>query len=281
MLDQQRDANPAIPQPRLRPKKGLGQHFLTNPGILDSILDAATIGARDTVVEIGPGFGSLTERLADRALRVLAVELDPMLAALLRDRLPSNVEVHEADARSVAAEELLGGCVDYKLVGNLPYYAAMPILRRFLEGPCRPSVAVVMLQLEVAKEVCAQPGEMSLVSVGVQLYGQPRIVRVIRPGAFRPPPKVTSAVVAIDVYPRPAEGMDDTKGFFHLVRAGFSAPRKQLRNSLAHGLAVPSSQAEHLLSQAAIDPKRRAETLSLADWAQLYNRWTSRRQPTA
>ena len=281
MVNRQRNANPARAQPRPKPRKGLGQHFLTNLDLLNFILDAAVIGPRDTVVEVGPGLGSLTGLLAGRAHRVVAIELDTELAALLRAKLPPNVEVHEADARQVTVEELLGGCVDYKLVGNLPYYAATPILRHFLESRCRPSVAVVMLQREVAREVCAEPGRMSLLSVGVQLYGRPRLVRIIRPGAFRPPPKVTSAVVAIEVYPQPAEGIGDTEGFFQVVCAGFSAPRKQLRNSLANGLAVSSSQSEQLLSQAAIEPRRRAETLSLAEWAQLYRCWHAQRHPTS
>jgi 16S rRNA (adenine1518-N6/adenine1519-N6)-dimethyltransferase len=207
----------------------------------------------------------------------VAVELDTQLAASLRGQLPANVELHKADAREVAVEELLGGCVDYKLVGNLPYYAATPILRHFLEGACKPSVAVVMVQLEVAREICAEPGKMSLLSVGVQLYGRPRIVRLVRPGSFIPPPKVTSAIVAIDVYKQPAEAVEDSTGFFQVVRAGFSAPRKQLHNSLAQGLAIPQAQAEQLLNQSGVEPSRRAEALSLDEWTRLYRSWTSQR----
>ena len=120
-------------------------------------------------VEIGPGLGSLTEVLAARASRVVAVELDGDLAGRLRTRMPANVEVVEADARDVEPESLLNGCTDYKLLGNLPYYAAMPILRHFLEGECKPLMAAVLVQLEVAREICAAPGQMSLLSVSVQL----------------------------------------------------------------------------------------------------------------
>lgn len=256
-----------------RTRKRLGQHFLTNRDILNAIADAADVGPGDTVVEVGPGRGSLTEALARRACLVVAVELDAGLAESLRASAPSNVQVVDGDARRTTAEALLGECVPYKLVGNLPYYAAMPILRRFLEDPCRPLVAAVLVQLEVAKELCAVPGHMSLLSVAVQLYGRPRLVRTVRPGAFNPPPKVTSAVVALDVYERPAEGVDDPRSFFRVVRAGFSAPRKQLRNSLAHGLTLPAAGAEALLERTGIDPQRRAETLSLAEWSRLYRHW--------
>jgi 16S rRNA (adenine1518-N6/adenine1519-N6)-dimethyltransferase len=256
-----------------RPKKSLGQHFLSNRGILNAIADAAHVGAGDTVVEIGPGLGSLTEVLAARASRVVAVELDGDLAGRLRTRMPANVEVVEADARDVEPESLLNGCTDYKLLGNLPYYAAMPILRHFLEGECKPLTAAVLVQLEVAREICAAPGQMSLMSVSVQLYGQPRLVRLVRPGSFNPPPRVTSAVVGVNVFRQAAEGVDNPTAFFRVVRAGFSAPRKQLRNALAHGLAVTPVDAEALLKTAAIDPRRRAETLAVAEWATLYRQW--------
>jgi 16S rRNA (adenine1518-N6/adenine1519-N6)-dimethyltransferase len=255
------------------PRKALGQHFLSDRNILAAIADAASVGSADLVVEVGPGTGSLTEVLAARARHVIAVELDAALAGELAGRMLANVEIHTADARRVDVEALLGGCSSYKLLGNLPYYAAMPILRRFLESRCRPQEAVVLLQREVAQQVCATPGRMSLASLAVQLYGTPRIVRWVRPGAFRPPPKVTSAVVHIEVRDSLAEGVDDAEGFFRVARAGFSAPRKQLRNALAQGLAVVSSVAEALLAKAGIDPRRRAETLSLAEWAGLHRAW--------
>ncbi len=260
----------------VRPKKQLGQHFLSDRNILEAIAEAAHVGPDDVVIEVGPGTGTLTEVLAERAQRIIAVELDAELVGPLRYRMPPNVEVRQADARQIDIESLLGGCGAYKLLGNLPYYAAMPILRHLLEGACKPSVAVVLLQREVAKEMCASPGAMSLLSVGVQLYGKPRVVRLVRPGSFNPPPKVTSAVVAIDVYERPAHGVEDEPAFFKVVRAGFSAPRKQLRNSLSGGLSLSSSKAERMLSEVGIDPARRAETLSLGEWAALYRTWRGR-----
>jgi 16S rRNA (adenine1518-N6/adenine1519-N6)-dimethyltransferase len=252
-----------------RPKKSLGQHFLTNRDILGSVADAAYVGASDVVVEIGPGRGALTSVLAERAARVVAVELDAELAAQLRETMPANVEIVEADAREVSPETLLGGRVPYKMVGNLPYYAALPILRAFLESDWQPTHAAILVQLEVARNLCAKPGDMSLAALGVQLFGAPRIVRRVPPGAFNPPPKVTSAVVGIEVYEQPAAGVTDTKRFFKVARAGFSSRRKQLRNALANGLATNAAAADEMLTSAGIDPTRRAESLTVEEWARL------------
>lgn len=258
------------------PKKGLGQHFLTDRNILNAVADAGEIGAGDAVIEAGPGPGALTAVLAARAQEVIAVELDGALADELAGRAPPNVRVVAADARETRPQDLLGGCRPYKFAGNLPYYAAMPILRAFLESPCPPERAAVLLQREVAEQVCAEPGGMSLASLGVQLFGRPRIVRLVRPGSFNPPPKVTSAIVAIDIYDAPAEGVDDASRFFTLARAGFSAPRKQLRNALGGGLGIGAEDAAALLERGGIDSQRRPGTLSLAEWASLYRAWRER-----
>ncbi|MCY4583826.1 MAG: 16S rRNA (adenine(1518)-N(6)/adenine(1519)-N(6))-dimethyltransferase RsmA [Chloroflexi bacterium] len=257
------------------PRKGLGQHFLTDRNILGAIADAAEVGSSDTVIEVGPGRGSLTTVLAERARRVIAVELDGALARTLAASVPPNVEVVEADARVLDPGSLLGGCASYKMLGNLPYYAAMPILRRFLESDCRPERAAVLVQREVAEQMCAKPGAMSLVSLAVQLYGSARVGRIVRPGSFTPPPKVTSAVVGIVVHGGLAEGVDDAERFFALARAGFSAPRKQLRNALSGGLGVQPGAAERLLAAAGIEASRRAQTLSMGEWASLYRAWRS------
>ena len=159
---------------------------------------------------------------------------------------------------------------EYKLVANLPYYAASPIVRRFLEAEHKPSLMVFLVQREVAQSMVAPPGKMGMLSVAVQLYGRPRIVCSVPPRAFRPTPKVTSALVRIDVYPRPALDTGSTRDFFAVVRAGFSSPRKQLRNSLRRGLDIPSEAVESALARVGIDPTRRAQTLSLAEWGGLY-----------
>ena len=255
-------------------ERRLGQHFLTDRNILHAVADAAGVHAGDIVVEVGPGRGALTRLLAERAARVVAVEVDAVLVEELRASMPPNVEVVHADARQVAPAELLGGSDSYKLAANLPYYAALPILRRFLEDTSRPAAVGVLVQLEVAEQICAQPGEMSLSSLAVQLYGRPRIVRRVPPGAFNPPPKVTSAIVSIDVYDAPAEGLDDAQAFFRLARAGFGTRRKQLGNALAGGgLGLTAFEARRLLDWVGVDPTRRAQTLSVAEWGALYRGW--------
>ncbi len=240
--------------------------------MLGRILDAAELSPDDQVVEIGPGRGVLTRALASRVDRVVAVELDAeladQLAAAFRDS--PNVEVVNADARDVTIESLVPPGTPYKVVANLPYYAASPIVRRFLETQHSPESMVFMVQREVARSMAAAPGGMTLLSVMVQLYGEARIVGYAPPRAFRPVPKVTSAIVKVRVLPQPALTLDSTDRFMDLVKAGFSAPRKQIRNCLRHGLSLSGEEADAILTRAGIDPKRRPQTLSIPDWGRLY-----------
>lgn len=164
----------------------------------------------------------------------------------------------------------------YKVVANLPYYAASPIVRRFLSAEHKPRLMVVMVQREVARNMAAVPGQMRLLSVAVQLYGWPRIVASVPPRAFRPPPAVSSAVVRIDVFEEPPIPIDSEERFFEVVRAGFSTPRKQIRNSLRNGLGLTGDAVSSVLGKAAIDPTRRAQTLTLEEWGALYRSWRSR-----
>ena len=259
-------------------KKSLAQNFLTDRRIVSRIIAAADIAPDDNVLEIGPGRGILTRPLANRAASLTAVELDDDLAAALTTEFAehSHVNIVHADARQVDIASLLTDGARYKLIANLPYYASQPIIRRFLEAERKPSVMVVMVQREVARTMTAAPGDMSLLSVATQLYGKPRIVASVPPRAFRPAPKVTSAIVRIDVHSRLALDLDSADAFFTLVRAGFSAPRKQVHNCLQQGLSISRDDAEHILSQAGIDPKRRPQTLSLDDWGDLYAAWRLR-----
>ena len=255
----------------LSPRKALGQNFLIGHRVINTILRAAELNSSDLVLEIGPGLGIVTEQLVTQAGKVIALEMDPELANSLSGRVSDGhkLSVVCGDARQVDVCNLIGED-SYKLIGNLPYYAANPILRHFLESECRPTRIVVMLQREVAKSMTAQPGQMSLLSVGVQTYGKPRIVGYVPPSAFYPQPKVTSAVVSIDVYRTPALELEDRDGFFNVVRAGFSAPRKQIRNSLANGLGITFQEALELLGKANIESSRRAETLDIETWKALY-----------
>jgi 16S rRNA (adenine1518-N6/adenine1519-N6)-dimethyltransferase len=254
------------------PRKGLGQHFLVDGRVLEKILQAAQLDHEDTVIEVGPGLGVLTQALAKRAGRVIAVELDRGLAEKLRQGLPQ-VEVVEGDILSLSPLQLLGHPVHYKVVANIPYYITSPILRHFLEAEVKPRLMVVMVQREVGKAIVARPGEMSLLSVSVQFYSQPKLVAKVSPFSFYPPPQVESALLRLEVYEHPPMAVEDPGTFFQLVGAGFTAPRKQLHNSLAQGLGITPEEASRLLERATIDPKRRAQTLSLEEWAHLHQRF--------
>ena len=261
-----------------RPRKRLGQHFLTDRRILQRILAAARLSPSDTVVEVGAGRGILTQGLAQAAGRVIAVEIDEALCEQIRLRLAPypNVAIVSGDILTLPPEELLaraGASPPYVVVANLPYYIASAVLRRFLEAQAPPQRLIVMVQAEVAESMAAEPGRMSLLSVATQFYARARILFYVPPRAFRPPPKVRSAVVQLDVRPQPAVAVDDREAFFRLVRGGFAAPRKQLRNVLALGLGLEPPAAKALLAAAAIDPQRRAQTLTIEEWADLYEAW--------
>ena len=272
--------NMPVPAPRLKRRKSLGQHFLHDTRVVSRILQAADISPDETLVEIGPGRGVLTKRLVEQCARVVAVELDPQLCAELPARLefPENLEcilvdAREADLPALASQRSDPANSRYKVVGNLPYYAANPIIRRTLESSPPPSLALFMVQREVAESMTATPGRMGLLSVATQFYAEAKIVCSVPPSAFRPPPKVRSAVVRLDVRQEPAVRVADRDEFFNVVRAGFSAPRKQLHNSLSHGLGIEAASAQEVLEQAGIDERRRPATLSLEEWAALYLAW--------
>ncbi len=260
-----------------RAKKSLGQNFLVDGRVRAKIVDAADISPDDTIVEIGPGRGFLTKGLAERAGRVVAVELDDGLVPRLRETFADSghVEIVHGDARTIDIGSLVGAAREYKVVANLPYYAATPIVRRFLEATHKPTTLVVMVQREVGQEMTAPPGKMGILSVATQVYGSARIVTSVPPKAFRPSPNVTSAVVRIDTYSEPLVAFDSADTFFTLVRAGFSAPRKQIHNSLKNGLEIGSEQVMALLHSAGISPTRRAQTLSIDEWRDLYREYVS------
>jgi len=259
-------------QSGLRARKSLGQHFLADASVLQTIVEAAELSSADTVIEVGPGLGILTVELVRRAGNVVAVELDTKLASLLKRRLASlaNLRVINADILKVSLSELLERTSHYKVVANLPYYITSPVLRYFVEASPRSSLMVVMVQKEVGEAIVAGPGKMSLLAVSLQVYSKPRIVLHVPAQCFYPQPKVDSVIVRFDLSPEPVVKVADMGGFFDLVRAGFNSPRKQLHNSLAHSLGMKPAEIILLLEGANIDSKRRAETLSLEEWAKLY-----------
>lgn len=264
-----------LQQLRVDPKKGLGQHFLVDSEALAAILAATQPRPDDVVLEVGPGLGILTRALAGQGAAVMAVELDPDMVRALDQTVRDypNVRVIQGDilrvppAEALAAAGLAGR--PYKLVANLPYYITSPTLRHFLEAEPAPDRMVVTIQKAVAQRIAAKPGQLSLLAISVQLYGQPEIIATVPASSFYPPPKVDSAVLRVRVYDRPAVAVPDRERFFATVQAGFSQPRKQLHNALGAKLWLPPGGAQDALARAGIDPSRRAQTLSLDEWAAL------------
>lgn len=271
----------------LKARKGLGQHFLIDREVLGLITSAAELTPADVIMEVGPGLGILTQELARQAGWVVAIELDSKLATILKQTLASfdNVTIINEDILEIEPAALLNEQktrfpraintpFSYKVVANLPYYIASPVLRHFLEASLKPQIMVVMVQKEVAAAIVAEPGQMSLLSISVQFYGEPRIISYVPAQSFYPEPEVDSAILRVDLFPQPAVAVADKESFFDLVRAGFTASRKQICNSLAQGLELPKAEVLSLLGRASIVPRRRAETLTLDEWAQLWQVFT-------
>ncbi|RME07376.1 MAG: ribosomal RNA small subunit methyltransferase A [Anaerolineae bacterium] len=257
----------------LRPDKRLGQNFLHDESALRKIVGAAELQPTDTVLEIGPGLGSLTRHLARAARRVIAVELDARLLPALRQVLAAceNVEIIQGDILTLSPGELISSpkTGSLKVVANIPYYITSAILRHLLSASPRPERLILTVQKEVATRICAQPGNLSLLALSVQVFGHPEIVAHIPAGAFYPRPKVDSAVLRVRLYPQPVIPADELDAFFRLTRAGFGQKRKTLLNALAAGLGQPKTVLAPLLTAAGIDPQRRAQTLTLEEWRAL------------
>ena len=254
----------------LRPSKALGQNFLQDDRALQKIIRAANLGPEQTVLEIGPGLGSLTRYLALAARSVTAVELDRKLFPALESILApyKNVRLVQGDILKLDPADLME-TPGYVVVANIPYYITSVVIRHLLEARQPPGRVVLTLQKEVAERVCSGAGRMSLLALSVQVYGKPVIGTTIPAEAFYPPPKVDSAVLCIEVYSQPVIPADRLDKFFILIKAGFSQKRKTLRNALSGGLRIAPVETEELLSAAGIDPQRRAETLSLDEWRNL------------
>ena len=251
----------------IRPDKSLGQNFLVKNLWLERIVEIAEISSDKTVLEVGPGLGSLTRLLAERAHAVVAVELDGRLIPPLEEVLASyqNVYIVKGDILALNPDQLIDSD-DYLVVANIPYYITSALIRHLLEARQRPIRMILTVQREVADRICAEPGRMNLLALSVQVYGLPQMKAKIPASAFYPPPKVDSAIVRGDIYPTPAIPIPDLETFFRLAKAGFSQKRKTLRNALSGGMAWSKSESEHYLREAGIDPNRRAETLNLDEW---------------
>jgi 16S rRNA (adenine1518-N6/adenine1519-N6)-dimethyltransferase len=254
----------------LKPHKGLGQNFLQDPIALETIVAAAQIQPTDTVLEIGPGLGSLTRYLAASAREVVAVELDQHLLPPLKSVLApyENVRIIHGDILEVSPSDLIQ-TPGYVVAANIPYYITSAVIRHLLESDPKPRRIVLTIQKEVAKRICETPGDMSLLALSVQVYGKPAIAAHIPAEAFFPSPNVDSSVLVIEIYPAPLIPRELLDTFFKLIKAGFGQKRKTLRNSLSAGLSISPSSAADLLERAGIDPQRRAETLGIEEWQRL------------
>lgn len=246
------------------PKKELGQHWLRDRDVLAHIADLAEVAADDTVLEIGPGLGTLTSELLRRAQHVLAVEFDEALARKLPGQFPGkNLTVVNHDILTFDLSRLPAG---YKVAANVPYYITSKIVQLLMTATNKPSVAVLLVQKEVAERLAAQPGDMSILAVSAQLYAEVSLGDVVPAELFTPPPKVDSQVVVLKTRGQPLFTDVTEKQYFHVVKAGFSAKRKKLRSSLSGGLGVSKTDVETLLATAGIAPDLRAEDLTLAQW---------------
>lgn len=255
----------------IHPNKGLGQHFLFERGVVERMVRQAGVNEDDVVLEVGPGLGILTSELLRKSGLVVAVEYDRVLAAHLRavfGDLP-NFQLVEGNALTFSSDDLIPEGVPFDVVANLPYSVGTAILRHILEQPRKPRRVTVMLQKEVAERLIAQPPDMSILGVATQLYAEPRIAFAVAPSVFIPPPKVESTVVILDVHPEPRLASELDPLFFKIVNAGFRQKRKQVANSLADVLRLPKVEIADWLRDAAIDPMRRAETISVDEWIAL------------
>lgn len=248
-------------------RKSLGQHWLRDGDCLEAMVQAADIGPADTVLEIGPGPGTLTEKLVAVAREVIAVELDEKLAQELAVRVPAdNLRIVQSDILQFDLTQLPTG---YKVVANIPYYLTSNLIRTLSTSTNPPERAAILIQKEVAERVAAQPGSMSLLSVTAQFYWQVSLGRVVEAELFTPPPKVDSQILQLQHRATPLFDDIAPKDLFRIARAGFAERRKTLLNSLSSGLHLDKQVVKDTLQQANIDENRRAQTLSLDDWHRL------------
>ncbi|MFH1714405.1 MAG: 16S rRNA (adenine(1518)-N(6)/adenine(1519)-N(6))-dimethyltransferase RsmA, partial [Candidatus Nealsonbacteria bacterium] len=251
----------------LLPSKKLGQNFLVDERIKRMMIEAADIKKDDVILEIGPGLGALTKELLNTAKKVIAVEKDPRMADFLKDYFSGsgNLDIIQDDIL-----KLNNFPKRYKLIGSLPFYITAPIVRKFLEATeNKPSLIVFLVQKEVGQRITASPPRMSILSVSVQVYADPKIISYAKNRSFWPKPKVDSAIIKIVPLAKPRLSKKEMELFFKIVKAGFSQPRKQLINNLSKGLKIDKKDAEEWLKENNIQPAQRAETLFIQDWINL------------
>lgn len=258
-------------------KKSLGQHWLKDPAILAEIAGEADLSPGDTVLEIGPGLGTLTGHLLKHAQEVVAVELDSDLARKLPGQFPGkNLQVINEDILDFDLSKLPA---NYKVVANVPYYITSKIIKKLMSSPTPPSKIVILIQKEVAERLAAEDGDLSILAISAGIYAESKLGGVVEAKYFTPSPKVDSQVVVLTRRLQPLVSKENEKDFFRLVKAGFCAKRKKIKTSLAGGLGISKVQAEKLLDKAHINPELRAEKLSIDDWKNLLKIYLKERKP--
>lgn len=264
--------------------KSLGQNFLVDNDALKKIVDAGDIKPTDTILEIGPGLGILTEELAKRAKKVVAIELDKKLAGLLESRIADHVsggkvQIIQGDVLNTPDTQYLIRNTSYKLIANIPYYITSKILEKFLTVENKPELIVLLVQKEVAERICARPGAMSVLSVSVQVYGEPEIIDIVPASSFFPEPKVDSAILRIKIgrdnhrflsqIDTDKTGKVSEKDFFRTVKIGFAARRKTLLNNLSAGFRLDKDTVLNILKTVELNENVRAQELSIEQWEAL------------
>lgn len=250
------------------PKKSLGQHWLHDEASLNAMLNAGEISSKDVVLEVGPGLGTLTKKLCQQANKVIAVELDDILATNLPAKM--NAQNLEVINKSILEFDLTQLPKNYKVIANIPYYLTSNLIRRLLESKNIPSQIVLLVQKEVAQRIVAEPGKHSILSISVQFYADAKLKEEVPARLFTPPPKVDSQIIKITPRSEPLFPEIDEVEFFKIVRAGFSEKRKKLRSSLSGGLQLEKIEVDKWLNDAGISPDARAQELSLTNWYSLY-----------
>ncbi len=254
----------------IRPKKKLGQNFLVSQAALDQILKAADLGDKEQILEIGAGLGALTRELARHDHKIIAIEYDQRFIPILHDLLKpyANVRVIQGDILQLELKDIVAP-PDYIVVANIPYQITSALIRKLVEAPYPANRVILTIQKEVAERIIAQPGDLSLLALSVQIFGKPLLRSQIPPSAFFPSPAVDSCILRIDMHPEPKVPVDDIDLFFRIAKAGFSQKRKKLRNAIAAGLQISTSDVEEIMLAAKVSPSQRAQELTLDEWKRI------------
>jgi len=268
----QKEVKKLLKNKGIKPKKQLGQNFLIEKNIVEKIITAADVKGNDIVLEVGAGIGVLTQSLAKKAKKVIAIEKDKKMASLLKEGLGGlkNIKIVSADALKINPKDLIGAN-RYKLVANIPYYITAPFIDKFLKSSLKPKTMVLMLQKEVAQRICSDPPKMNRLAVLVKFYSTPKIICFVRKESFWPSPKVDSAIIKMDLNDNSRDKMEIgyKKTFFEIVKIGFSHPRKKLINNFIEKFGIPRKELIKLFLANQISINQRAENLSLNSWINL------------